>query len=324
MSDEALLARAAELATPWMTFPNPRVGCVIVDEQGRVVGEGAHQVTGAAHAEVHALRMAGERARGGTAYVTLEPCAHTGRTGPCARALIDAGVARVVMAEADPNPVAAGGAAMLRAAGVKVDEVHSDAAFRCNEQWLHAMRHGRPFVTLKLATSLDGRVAAATGVETRLSNIASRRRVHALRGRVDGVMVGAGTAIIDDPELTARDIDVQRQPRRFVMGVRELPATLQLLQGESPAEQLRTREPAQALAMLHALDVRHLLLEGGPSVARAFITGGLVDELIWITAPSMLGSGPLAMGDAPLPGVVSWRRVAVEDIEGDLWSWLRP
>ena len=324
MSDADLLERAAALAAPWMTFPNPRVGCVITDRDGVVVGEGAHHAVGGPHAEVHALADAGDRARGGTAYVTLEPCAHRGRTGPCAEALIAAGVARVVIAVADPNPVAAGGAEVLRRAGVAVELVPSPAAAAVNEHWLHAMRHGRPFVTLKVAASLDGRVAAASGGETAISNAASRRRVHALRGRVDAVLVSTGTAVIDDPSLTARDVPVQRQPARYVMGHRALPAGLRLLQGDAPARQLHTHDPAEALALLQADQVRHLLVEAGPTLARAFIGAGLVDELLWVTAPRVLGSGPLALGAEPLATAVRWVSVALDDVEGDLWRTLRP
>lgn len=324
MTERELLARAATLAAPWMTFPNPRVGCLIVDSQGQVVGQGAHHAAGEAHAEVNALLVAGERARGGTAYVTLEPCAHFGRTGPCAQALIDAGIARVVIGVADPNPIAAGGAAMLRTAGVDVDFVASPESAAVNEAWLHAMRSGRPFVTLKMATTLDGRVAATTGVETPISNAASRLRVHELRARVDAVLVGTGTAEIDDPRLTVREVAVLVQPRRFVMGHRELPGHLWMFTEGVPAEQLRTQDPVAALAVLHAHQIRHVLLEGGPTLARAFLQAGLVDECIWITAPKVFAAGPSAIGSPALESVHSWSRRETVDVEGDLWSYLRP
>lgn len=324
MTERELLARAAALAAPWMTFPNPRVGCVIVDAQGQIFGEGAHHVAGQAHAEVNALAVAGERARGGTAYVTLEPCAHTGATGPCARALIDAGIARVVVGVPDPNPIAAGGAVMLRTAGVDVDFIDSVESEEVNEAWLHAMRHARPFVTLKLATTLDGRVAAADGVETAISGPASRQRVHALRARVDGILVGAATAEIDDPHLDVREAEVQRNPLRFVMGERDLPGHLWMFTSGIPAEQLRTHAPALALEQLHARRVRHLLIEGGPTIARAFLEAGLVDECIWITAPKVFGAGPSAMGAPALAQVSHWTRRNTVDVEGDLWSYLRP
>lgn len=324
MTDLGFLQRAAALAEPWMTFPNPRVGCVIVDAAGTVVGEGAHHAAGEPHAEINALRMAGEHARGATAYVTLEPHDHVGRTPPCSLALIEAGVARVVIAVPEPNAVAAGGAERLRAAGVTVDFLECAAAELVNEHWLHAMRTRRPFVTLKMATSLDGRIAARTGEETSISNAASRKWVHQLRARVDAILVGANTAIIDDPGLTARDVDVQRQPSRFIMGKRHLPDNLQCLQGESPARQLSTHDPDEVLAMLAALEIRHLLVEGGATVARSFVEAGLVDECIWITAPVVLHQGPHAMGGPGFPAVRSWRRVGTADLEGDLWNYLRP
>lgn len=324
MNDDAFLARAAELAAPWMTFPNPRVGCVIVDDRGMVVGEGAHHRAGGAHAEINALAQAGDLARGATAYVTLEPHARPGRTPPCTDALIAAGVARVVVAVPEVNAAVAGGAEAMRSAGIVVDFVASPAAEAVNEHWLHAMRAGRPFVTLKLATTLDGRVAAAEGVETAISNRASRRRVHALRARVDGILVGSGTALADDPRLDVRDIETEHQPRRFVMGRSTLPPALQLWGGPAPATQLLTHDPHEALAQLHQLEIRHLLIEGGPTIARAFIEAQVVDELVWITAPRVLGAGPSAMGPGPLAAVSAWRRVDTHDVEGDLWSVLRP
>lgn len=323
MSDQQYLQRAADLAAEWMTFPNPRVGCVIVRE-GVIVGEGAHQRDGDAHAEVNALAVVGDAAAGATAYVTLEPCAHVGRTGSCADALISAGVARVVIAVADPTPRAGGGADRLTAAGVDVEFVASEAARRVNEHWLHAMEHGRPFVTLKLATSADGRVAGAAGVETQISNKHSSYRVHELRARVDGILVGTETAIVDDPGLTARGVPVHKQPQRFVMGMRTLPDTLQLFSSREPALQLHTHDPHLALQRIGKRNVRHLLVEGGPTIARCFVEAGLVDEIIWITAPVVLGDGPLAMGPAPLTALHRWNRISTIDVDGDLWSYLRP
>ena len=323
VNDQAFLNRAADLAAQWMTFPNPRVGCVIV-RNGVIVGEAAHQRDGDAHAEINALALAGDLAHGATAYVTLEPCKHVGRTGACAQALIDAGIARVVIAVADPTSDAGGGADVLRAAGVDVAFVASEAARSVNEHWLHAMEHGRPFVTLKLATSTDGRVAAAHGVETQISNPTSRKRVHELRARVDAVLVGTNTALIDDPELTVRFAQTHLQPRRFIMGTRELPNTLRALQSPDPAMQLHTRNPHDALSMLADLRIRHVLVEGGPTIARAFIEAGVVDEIIWITAPVVLNDGPLALGESPLESLHRWNRVHTADLDGDLWSVLRP
>lgn len=323
VNDQAFLTRAADLAAQWMTFPNPRVGCVIVRD-GVIVGEGAHQRDGDAHAEINALALAGDLANGATAYVTLEPCKHIGRTGACAQALIDAGISRVVVAVADPTADAGGGAAVLRAAGVDVTFVASETARTVNEHWLHAMEHGRPFVTLKLATSIDGRVAAAAGEETQISNATSRKRVHELRARVDAILVGTNTAVIDDPELTVRYAKSDRQPQRYLMGTRTLPTTLRALQSPTPAIQLRTHDVHAVMDALAAARIRHLLVEGGPTVARAFLDAGLIDEIIWITAPVVLGNGPFAFGETPLESLHRWSRVHSEDLDGDLWSVLRP
>ena len=205
------LALAASPGVP--TGPNPRVGCVLLDAGGRTVAEGWHRGAGSPHAEVDALRQAGDVARGATAVVTLEPCNHTGRTGPCARALVEAGVRRVVFAQRDPNPVAAGGAATLRAAGVEVEGgLLEDEARQVNREWTFAMDHGRPFVTWKFATTLDGRSAAADGTSRWVSSRAARVDTHRLRALCDTMLVGSGTIAVDDPLLTVRDDE--RPPAR--------------------------------------------------------------------------------------------------------------
>ncbi len=202
--------------------PNPLVGCVLVATPGsgppRIVGAGLHREYGGPHAEIDALRAAGDLARGATAYVTLEPCDHHGQTGPCSEALIEAGVARVVIARADPNPEAAGGAARLAAAGVRVD--HFDgcgAAIRVGDPFVHRVRTGRPWVVAKWAQTLDGRIATRTGESRWISSATSRRCVHRERGRVDAIMVGIGTVRSDNPRLTARGVRVRRVARRVVV-----------------------------------------------------------------------------------------------------------
>ena len=201
-AEQAAMTRALALAaTPGVPLgPNPRVGCVLLDDAGNTVAEGFHRGAGSLHAEADALANAGDRARGTTAVVTLEPCAHTGRTGPCAVALRDAGVRRVVYAQADPNPVAAGGAALLRAAGVDVEEgLMVDEARAVNRMWTFAVEHGRPFVTWKFATTLDGRSAAADGTSRWVSGLAARRDTHRLRALCDVMLVGTNTVEVDDP-----------------------------------------------------------------------------------------------------------------------------
>jgi diaminohydroxyphosphoribosylaminopyrimidine deaminase/5-amino-6-(5-phosphoribosylamino)uracil reductase len=284
--------------------PNPRVGAVILAPDGSTLGEGWHRGAGTPHAEVAALADAAARGHdvhGATAVVTLEPCDHTGRTGPCSRALLAAGVARVVVSVQDPNPVAAGGAARLREGGVDVlTGVLEDEGRTLLHPWLHAVRHGRPFVTLKLATSLDGRVAAADGTSRWITSQVARQHAHDLRSRVDAIVVGTGTALADDPALTARTADgalVEHQPMRVVVGDRDLPASARLRGPGGPLLQLRTHEPAEVLRALAGREVRHALVEGGPTLAAAFLRAGLVDEVHAYVAPVLLGAGRSAVGD---------------------------
>lgn len=304
--------------------PNPRVGCVIVDREGRTVSEGVHRGAGTAHAEVDALAHAGAAARGATAIVTLEPCNHTGRTGPCSEALLAAGVARVVYAQADPHAIAAGGADRLRSAGIDVEGgLLAQEAAALNEAWTHAVTTGRPFVTWKVAASLDGRVAAPDGTSRWITGEAARAEVHHWRRRCDAIAVGTGTALADDPRLTARDAQgalVGRQPLRVVVGRSEIPASARVLDASAPSLHLRTRDPAEALAALAQLEVRHLLLEGGPRLAAGFLAAGLIDEVVWYVAPMLLGAGSPAVADwgiTTLGEGVRLRDVRVEQVGED-------
>jgi diaminohydroxyphosphoribosylaminopyrimidine deaminase/5-amino-6-(5-phosphoribosylamino)uracil reductase len=300
--------------------PNPRVGCVLLGPGGATLAEGRHHGAGTPHAEADALARAGDRARGATAVVTLEPCNHTGRTGPCAQALVDAGVARVVFAQADPNPVAAGGAESLRAAGVDVaGGLLADEARAVNRAWSFAVAAGRPFVTWKLATTLDGRSAAADGTSRWVSSRPARRDTHRLRAECDAIMVGTGTVLVDDPQLTVRDEDDENLPRgrqllRVVMGTREVPATRRVLDDAAETVVLATRDPHEALAALYARDVRHLLLEGGPTLAAAFLGAGLVDEVVAYVAPMLLGAGLHAVGDLGIGTMADALHLDVVDV----------
>lgn len=280
--------------------PNPRVGCVVTDPAGRVVGVGHHRGAGTAHAEVAALERAGAAARGGAAYVTLEPCDHTGRTGPCSRALLAAGVARVRYAVPEPGPHAGGGAARLAAHGVDVAAGPLAAeAEEVNRTWLFAARAGRPFVTWKSASTLDGRVAAADGSSRWITGTAARADVHALRARCGAVVVGTGTALADDPELTVRDAtgaDAAR-PLRVVVGTRDLPAGARVRDDAAPTLLLATHDLDAVLVSIHERGVHHVLLEGGPTLAAAFLAAGLVDEIVAYVAPALLGAGPAVLGD---------------------------
>lgn len=321
VTEDEAMRRAVALAARGLgtTSPNPVVGCVLLDTAGEIVGEGFHAYAGGPHAEIVALAQAGERARGGTAVVTLEPCNHTGRTGPCAGALITAGITRVVVAVEDPTPAAAGGVATLRSAGVdvQVGVCRADAEAG-NIAWLTAVRRGRPYVTWKFAATLDGRSAAADGTSMWISSEQARTDVHALRGTSDAVLAGVGTVLADDPQLTVRNIRdgtlAIRQPLRVVVDS----------SGRTP-EQARVRDGSAStwvatatevgagpdgrvdlpalLTALYDRDVRAVLLEGGPTLAGAFLAAGLVDRVVGYVAPKLLGAGAAALGGAGVPTI---------------------
>lgn len=302
-AEQAAMRRALTLAAaPGVPLgPNPRVGCVLLDADGSEIAEGFHRGAGTPHAEVAALTEAGDAARGATAVVTLEPCNHTGRTGPCVEALIAAGVRRVVFAQRDPNPIAAGGAAALEAVGIEIEGgVMATVARGVNRAWTFAVEHQRPFVTWKFASTLDGRSAAADGTSRWISGSDARRDTHTLRAECDVLLVGTGTVLIDDPQLNVRDeVDepVEHQPLRVVMGERDVPAESRIFQGPGEAQHLMTRDPADALAQLYAAGRQHVWLEGGPTLAAAFLKAGLVDEIYAYVAPTFLGAGSNAVGD---------------------------
>jgi diaminohydroxyphosphoribosylaminopyrimidine deaminase / 5-amino-6-(5-phosphoribosylamino)uracil reductase len=301
------------------TSPNPAVGAVVLDAAGQLVGEGATAPAGGPHAEVVALDAAGAAARGGTAVVTLEPCAHTGRTGPCTEALIDAGIARVIYAVDDPNPDAAGGAARLREAGLEVvSGVDSHAAASgALRPWLHAMRTGRPYVTWKFAATLDGRVAAADYSSQWISSAASRADAHRLRAVVDAILVGSGTVLADDPHLTAREAEAlaAHQPLRVVLDRRHrVPDDAQVLDDSAETVVLDTAVPQFAMKALYDRGVRHVLLEGGPTLAGAFVEARCVDEVIAYLAPTLLGAGPAALGDAGIGTLAEAVMLEVESV----------
>jgi diaminohydroxyphosphoribosylaminopyrimidine deaminase/5-amino-6-(5-phosphoribosylamino)uracil reductase len=291
---------------------------VLLDESGATVAEGFHRGAGSPHAEADALAHAGERARGATAVVTLEPCAHTGRTGPCAVALRDAGVRRVVHAQADPNPVAAGGAALLREAGVDVEEgLMVEEARALNRVWTFAVEHGRPFVTWKFATTLDGRSAAADGTSRWVSGRAARLDTHRLRALCDVMLVGTNTVEVDDPQLTVRDEHDQplpEQPLRVVMGERDLDPTRRVFDGAAETLRLRTRDPVTAVRALFVRGRQHVFLEGGPTLAAAFWKAGLVDEVVTYVAPMLLGSGRPAVADLGLGTIADAAHLTVTDV----------
>ncbi len=319
-AERAAMHRALELAaTPGVPLgPNPRVGCVLLGPDGLEVAEGFHKGAGSPHAEVAALAEAGDEARGTTAVVTLEPCNHTGRTGPCAEALVAAGVRRVVFAQADTNPVATGGGETLRVAGVEVEGgLLADEARALNRAWTFAVENRRPFVTWKFATTLDGRSAAADGTSRWVSSPAARRDTHRLRALCDAIRVGTATIEIDDPQLTVRDETDQPLPRqllRVVMGERDIAADRRVLDGAAETVHLRTRDPLAALTTLFARDVQHVFLEGGPTIAAAFLKAGLVDEVVAYVAPMLLGSGRSAVGDLGIDTIADAFHLDVTDV----------
>ncbi|MDN5895729.1 MAG: bifunctional diaminohydroxyphosphoribosylaminopyrimidine deaminase/5-amino-6-(5-phosphoribosylamino)uracil reductase RibD [Nocardioides sp.] len=318
-SESRAMRRAIDIgATPGVPLgPNPRVGCVLLRPDGSEVAEGFHRGAGTSHAEVAALAEVEESA-GTTAVVTLEPCNHTGRTGPCAQALIEAGVVRVIYAQPDPTPAAAGGAEALRAAGIDVEAgLHEQDARALNKAWTFALEHRRPFVTWKFATTLDGRSAASDGSSRWVSSRAARLDTHRLRGLCDTMLVGANTVSVDDPELTVRDeIDepVEHQPLRVVMGRRDLPGDKRIFNARADTLHLRTRDPREVLTDLFARDRQHVFLEGGPTLAASFLRAGLIDEVVVYVAPMLLGSGRNAVGDLGIESIAGARHFAVTDV----------
>lgn len=329
---EAAMRLAVERAqrVKGTTYPNPPVGAVILSPQGDVAGVGATEPTGGPHAEVVALRAAGHLAAGGTAVVTLEPCNHHGRTPPCVDALIGAGVAAVVYAVADPNPVAAGGADRLRAAGIAVtagvcvDEVTTGPL----REWLHKQRTGRPHVTWKFATSVDGRSAAADGSSQWITSESARADVHRRRAAADAIVVGTGTVFVDNPTLTARLPGgglAERQPLRVVVGKREISTEANVLNDDSRTMVIRTRDPHEVIRALS--DRTDVLLEGGPTLAGAFLRAGVIDRILSYVAPILLGGPVTAVDDVGVPSIaraLRWRYDGVDRIGPDLLLSLVP
>ncbi len=362
MSDHRYMRLALSLGRRGQgrTAPNPAVGCVLV-KNGRIIGRGWTQPGGRPHGEVMALAQAGAKARGATAYVTLEPCAHHGQTPPCAQVLIDAGIARVVVALGDPDPrVDGGGHAMLRAAGIDVEVgVCAEEAARDHTGFLLKTTEGRPFVTLKLANSFDGRIATATGESQWITGAEARRYVHVLRARHDAVMVGAGTARDDDPTLTVRDLGVDHQPMRIVLSrqldlplnsklaatARDVP--LMICHGPQAPKELvdawrgigaqlipvsearGALSTSSVLEKLGSLGLTRIFCEGGGGLAASLLKAGLVDELIGFTAGVVLGAegrpSLAPMGIERLATAPRFKLVETRALGGDvLHRWARP
>jgi diaminohydroxyphosphoribosylaminopyrimidine deaminase/5-amino-6-(5-phosphoribosylamino)uracil reductase len=331
VAGRSMMRHALDLAATGLgaTYPNPSVGCVVLSHAGEVVGAARTADGGRPHAEAVALGLAGAEARGGTVVVTLAPCAHTnGRGEPCVEAILRAGVARVVVALDDPNAVATGGLDRLRQAGVDVEVgVLADASRQLLRPWLCGLRTGRPFVTWKFAATLDGRIAAADGTSRWITGDAARRDVHRLRSTVDTIVVGVGTVIADDPALTTRDASqtlLPRQPLRVVVDsagrtpagarVRDSAARSRIVTAaDSPGPDGRV-DLRRMLEGLYADGQRHVLLEGGATLAGSFVAAGLVDEVVAYLAPTLLGAGPVALADAGITTIADALRLSTTDV----------
>jgi diaminohydroxyphosphoribosylaminopyrimidine deaminase/5-amino-6-(5-phosphoribosylamino)uracil reductase len=327
-TEHAAMGRALRLGATGLgsTSPNPSVGAMILDARGRIVGGGYTAHAGGPHAEIRALRMARGLAQGGTAVVTLEPCDHIGRTGPCTAALIEAGVARVVVGVRDPDPVAAGGVETLRAAGIDVEVgLRADEAAHELRYWLTAVRRGRPYLIWKYAATLDGRSAAADGTSKWITSEEARADVHALRATVDAIVAGVGTVLTDDARLTVRGTRAPRAPLRVVVDSSgRTPRDALVRDGAAPTWIATAAEVGAAedgRVDLHALvralyvrGVRGALLEGGPTLAGAFLAAGLVDEVVGYVAPKLLGAGAAALGQAGVAGIDAAIELEITDI----------
>ncbi|MBL8418130.1 MAG: bifunctional diaminohydroxyphosphoribosylaminopyrimidine deaminase/5-amino-6-(5-phosphoribosylamino)uracil reductase RibD [Dechloromonas sp.] len=342
--DHGMMARALQLAERglWTTSPNPRVGCVLVRE-GEIVAEGWHERAGEPHAEVHALRAAGELARGATAYVTLEPCSHHGRTPPCAEALIGAGVSRVVAAMRDPNPLVAGnGLAMLQAAGIETAcGLLENEARELNIGFVARMTRGRPWLRLKAAASLDGKTALNNGVSQWITGLEARRDGHRWRARACAILTGIGTVRDDDPQLSVREVDTPRQPLRVVVDSKlEIPLTAKILRGgpvlvaaavddEKRANSLRATgaevvvlpnphgkvELSGLLEELGRRGINEVHVEAGFKLNGSLLREGLVDELLLYLAPCLIGHDASGLFNLPeLASLDGKHRLQVRDL----------
>jgi diaminohydroxyphosphoribosylaminopyrimidine deaminase/5-amino-6-(5-phosphoribosylamino)uracil reductase len=312
--------RALALAKNGPRGINPQVGAVILSPAGEVLAEGWHRGAGTPHAEIDALsKLDPDAAHGATAIVTLEPCNHHGRTGPCSEALIAAGVARAVYAIADPGVESAGGGERLRSAGVDVESgLLADEATALLESWLLVQRLGRPHVTVKWAQSLDGPAAASDGTSQWITGPAARADVHRRRAQTDAIAAGTGTVLADDPALTARDAEgelLERQPVPVVIGETPTPETAALRQHPKRALFYGTRNLTAVLADLRVRGIHRLFVEGGPTLASAFLKAGIADQVLAYVAPVLLGGDRLAVGDIGVATIGDAHRLVVDDVQ---------
>ena len=309
------------------TSPNPIVGAVIINSDGQIIAEGFHdRMRSPDHAEIVALKIAGANANGATMVVTLEPCNHTGVTGPCSKAIAGAGISKVVYAINDPNKKAAGGAQALRDQGVQVESgvLESEAAY-ANRAWLTKMQKSRPFFTWKVATTLDGKIAATDGTSQWISNEKSRSDVQLLRRQADAILVGTNTVITDDPHLTPRGDfpEFTANPLRVVCGEQEIPTTSKIFDNDAPTLHVKSKDLAILVAELNKTGVNHVLVEAGPTLATAMLKQGLMDELVVYQAPSLLGQGKSFVADFGANTIdqkMVLDHISSEVIDGDIKS----
>lgn len=332
---ELAMRHALSLAAHGPAFGvNPQVGCVILaaGDDSKIIAEGWHRGAGTQHAEVDALtKLTPQQTRGATAVVTLEPCNHTGHTGPCSEALLAAGIGRVIYAVADPGVQSSGGAVTLREGGVAVESgVLADEVSEAMWVWLTATRRRRPFVTLKWASSLDGRVAAADGTSQWITGTAARQRVHEQREGSDAILVGTGTVLADDPSLTARGDAgelMPHQPIPVVVGERAIPTDARVFSHPRPVILTSSRDLELMLSELFELGIRHAFVEGGPTLASALVAAGLVDDYLIYLAPAILGGDRLALGDIGVGSIGQALRLQIHNVEklgDDLLITARP
>ena len=310
--------------------PNPIVGAVILDASGKIVSEGFHdRMTSKDHAEVVAIKSAGDLAKGATMVVTLEPCNHTGSTGPCTQEIIDSGISTVVFAVKDPNVVAAGGADALRAAGIKVvDGVMAKEASYANRAWLTKIEKSRPYFVWKVATTLDAKIAASDGTSKWISNEVSRSDVQRLRRESDAILVGTNTVIVDNPHLIPRGdfSGYSSNPIRIIFGEGNVPANSKVFDSAAETVQVKSRDLSELVSKLNGLNINQVFVEAGTTLASAMVAGGLMDELVIYQAPALLGSGKPFFADDSVSTIEDQMRlehISTEVLAGDVKSVYR-
>ncbi|MCF8534625.1 MAG: bifunctional diaminohydroxyphosphoribosylaminopyrimidine deaminase/5-amino-6-(5-phosphoribosylamino)uracil reductase RibD [Candidatus Nanopelagicaceae bacterium] len=307
--DVAFMSRANSLAIKGLglTGSNPIVGAILVDQAGKVVGEGFHG--GGPHAEVIAISDAGDLAQDATLYVTLEPCNHQGKTGPCVEAILSAGIKKVIYGSQDPNPIAQGGAESLATAGVQVEQISDTSEVeKTNRAWLHKIRNARPFFTWKVAMTLDGRTAAQDGTSKWITSEDSRADVNLMRSQSDAILIGTGTALIDNPRLVPHDLPEPKNlrsvnPIRIVMGMREVPLDFNLHDDQAETIFVRSHNFSELIAFCNERGLNHVMVEAGSELGTAMLSADLIDELVIYQAPILLGAGKSFIGDLGISNI---------------------